>query len=55
MLENAAPPSWKFSSPIKNSSMERSSHLTPSPQPPPQQRKENPENVFTLPNDHYYM
>ena len=32
MLENPAPPSWKFSSPLTNSSMERYSHVTPSPE-----------------------
>ena len=33
MLENPAAPSWKFSSLMINSSMEQSSHVTPSPDP----------------------
>ena len=31
MLENPAPPSWNFSSPMTNSSKGRSSHVAPSP------------------------
>ena len=42
-----------FSS-IINSSMERSSYVTPSPDPP-STRKSPPENFCTSPNNHYYM
>ena len=48
MLENAAPPLWKSSSPMKNYSMESTPHITPSSQPP-SQPKNAPENVCTIP------
>ena len=50
MLENPAPPSLKFSSPMRNSSMEKSSHINPLNFSPLQSKK-NPENVCTLPNN----
>ena len=39
MLENPAPFSLNFSSPMTYSSKERSSHIAPSPQPHPQTKK----------------
>ena len=42
MLENSAPPSWKFSPLVINSSMERYSHVTPSPDMPRPQREKVP-------------
>ena len=54
MLENAAPPLWKSSSPMTNSSMESIRHITHSSQPS-SQPKNPPENVCTLPKNHYYM
>ena len=54
MLENPAPFSLNFSSPMTYSSKERSSHIAPSPRPHP--KPNNPhENVCTLPNNHCYM
>ena len=43
MLENPASPSSNFSSPMKNSSKGRFSHVAPSPQPP--RTKNRPEKV----------
>ena len=39
MLENPALPSWKFSSPMTNSSMKSSPSISLSSQPPPNQMK----------------
>ena len=50
MLENLAPFSLSFSSPMTYSSKERSSHIAPSTQPP--KPKNPPEDVCTLPNNH---
>ena len=55
MLENPAPFSLNFSSLMKYSSKERSSLIAPSPQPHTQRKKNPPENVGTLPNNHYCM
>ena len=55
MLENPAPFSLNFPSPMTYSSKERSSHIAPSHQPHPPNEKNPPENVCTLPNNHYYM
>ena len=56
MLENPELPSWKFSSPMTNYSMESSPNISSSSQqlPPPDQKNQS-ENVCTLPNNHYYM
>ena len=54
MLENAAPPLWKSSSPMTNSSMESIPHITPLLNPS-SQPKNPPENFCTVPNNHYYM
>ena len=42
ILENPAPFSLNFCSPMTYFSMERSSHIAPSPQPHPQNQKKNP-------------
>ena len=56
MLENPAPFQLNFSSPMKYYSKKRSSHIGLSPQPPPPpNQKKSPENVCTLPNNHYCM
>ena len=49
MPENPAPPSWKLSFQLINSS-----RVTSSPQPPAT-RKNPPENVYMLPINQYYM
>ena len=55
MLENPAPPSLEFSSPMRSVSMETSSHVNPPPPTLPINQKNPPENVCTLPNSNYYM
>ena len=47
MLENPAPFSLNFSSPMTYSSKERSSHIGPSPQPPPKPKKSPWKRLYT--------
>ena len=42
MLENPAPPSWDFSSPMTYYSRERSSHIAPSPKTPAPTKNTSP-------------
>ena len=54
MLENPAPPSLKFSSPMRTFVIEISSRVT-SPSTLPLNQKYPPKNFCTLPSNHYYM
>ena len=55
MLESPAPFSLNFPSPMKYASKERSSHIAPSPEPHTQTKKNPPDNISTLPSNHYCM
>ena len=49
ILENPAPFSLNFCSPMTYFSKERSSHIAPSPQPHPRNQKKSPENAVHFP------
>ena len=56
MLENPAPFSLNFSSPVTYSSKEgKILPQSPLPSTPPPKPKNPHENACTLPNNHYYM